>query len=70
MCVCLHVTLEYVKGRRHLFSKHILTAEGERDIDNGMLVDVSVEEKLFICTGWKSQQFCLKSFPSVPELVQ
>jgi len=28
-----------------------------------MLVDVSVEEKTFICTGWKSQQFYLKSFP-------
>lgn len=69
-CGCLHVTLEYVKGRWHLFSKHILTTEGGWVIDNDMLVDVYVEEKTFIYTGWKSQQFCSKSFPSVPELVQ
>lgn len=43
-CVCWHGTLEYAKGRWHLFSKHILTSEGGWDVDNGMLLDVSVED--------------------------
>lgn len=76
-CGCLHVILEYVKGRWHLFWKHILTAEGGWDVDSDMwmflrkrrhsyVLDESHSNfawKVFLLfLGWCNKQNCWQIF--------